>query len=83
MMLMRRLLGSVTAAAIVLAPTAAVAQQAPAPVETQEMGAQLDDDGEFPYLWVFGGVTIVVILYFLLKGDDDDDDEEELPPTSP
>ena len=83
MMLMRRLLGSVTAAAIVLAPTAAVAQQAPAPVEAQEVGAQLDDDGEFPYLWVLGGVAIIVILYFLLKGDDDDNEEEEPLPTSP
>lgn len=81
-MLLRRFAGALTAVAIVMAPTMAVAQQAPAPAATYETGAaQLaDDDDDFPLIWILGGIGLAVLLYFLLKGDKDDD--EELP-TSP
>ena len=83
-MLLRKALGSLTAAAIVLAPTAAAAQQAPAPAATYETGAQLGDDGDFPLIWIFAAGGVAILIYFLLiKGDDDDDDNEEELPTSP
>ena len=80
-MLLRKFAGALTAAAIVMAPTMAVAQQAPAPAATYESGAsQLSDDDDFPLIWVIGGIGLAVLLYFLLKGNDDDGEEI---PTSP
>lgn len=83
-MLLRKALGSLTAAAIILAPTAAAAQQAPLPAPTIETGAQLGDDDDFPLIWIFAAGGIAILIYFLLiKGDDDDEEEEEEIPTSP
>ncbi len=83
-MLLRKLTGALTAAAIVLAPTAAIAQQAPAPMPSYESGLQLqdddDDDDDGALFWILGAGGIALLIYFVLIRDGDgDDDEEELP----
>lgn len=80
-MLLRKLTGALTAAAIVLAPTVAVAQQAPAPMPSHESGLQLqdddDDDDDGALIWLLGAGGIALLIYFVfIKGGNDDDEPE-------
>jgi len=69
-----------TAAALVLAPTAALAQEAPQPAPSREAGLQYadsDDDDDDNTLWyILGGAAALLLIVLLFL---DDDDEEDFP----
>ncbi len=74
----RALTTILTSAALVIVPTAGLAQGAPQPAPSRESGlrfAETDDDDDDDVLWyVLGGIAVMGLIFLLFLDDDDDED---------